>query len=79
MIISVDTLCGFAPLSFAIFAIFDLKRQLKLLAMPCDLFLTCLLFSLGLASFPIKTSQIAQWVHLFSMDFDDFSTIYRIF
>ena len=29
--------------------------------------------------FPIKSSQIAQREHLFSMDFDDFLTIYLIF
>ena len=49
-------------LSFAIF-IFDLKRQLKLL--------TCLIFPLRWACFLSKPSHIAQWEHLFSMDFDD--------
>ena len=61
-------------LSFAIFAIFDLESQLNLLEMAGDQFLTCLIFPLRLACFPIK----AQWVHLFSMDFNDFSTIYLI-
>ena len=59
-------------LSFAIFAISDLKRQLKVLEMAYnDQVLTCLTFPLQWACFPIKTSRIAQWVHLFSMDFDD--------
>ena len=51
--IDIDASKGFVDvwvhLSFAIFAIFDLKRQLKLLEM----------------------ARNAQWVHLFSMDFDD--------
>ena len=58
-------------LSFAIFAFFDLERQLKLYEMACDQVLTCLIFPLRWACFPIKTSRIAQWVHLFSIDFDD--------
>ena len=62
-------------LSFAIFAIFDQKRQLKLLEMACDQFLTCLIFPLRWASFPIKSSRKAQWEHLFLMYFDDFMTI----
>ena len=66
-------------LSFAIFAIFDLKRQLKLLEMACDQVLTCLIFPFRWACFPIKTGRNAQWVHLFSMDFDEFSIIYLIF
>ena len=59
-----------------IFAIFDLKRPLKLLDTVCHQFLKCLILSLRLACFPFKTSRQAQWVHLFSMDFDNFSTIY---
>ena len=58
-------------LSFAISAIFDLKRQLKLLEMVCNQVLTCLIFLLRWACFPIKPSRIAQWEHLFLMDFDD--------
>ena len=58
-------------LSFADFAIFNLKRQLKLLEMACDQVLTCLMFSLRWACFPIKSSHIVQYVHLFLMDFDD--------
>ena len=55
------------------------NKQLKLLAMALDQYLTCLIFPLRWACFPIKTSRIAQWVHLFSVDFDDFSTIYLMF
>ena len=66
-------------LSFAIFAIFDLKRQLKLLEMACDQVQTCLIFPLRWACFPIKIGRNAQWVHLFSMDFDVFLNIYLIF
>ena len=40
---------------------------------------TCLIFPLRWASFPIQISRSAQWEHLFSMYFDDFSTIYLIF
>ena len=62
-----------------LFAICDLKRHLKLLEMACDQVLTCLLFPLRWTSFSIKISRNAQWVHLFSMDFDEFLTIYLIF
>ena len=56
------------PLRFR--AISDVKKLLKVLAMALDL--TCLIFPLQWACFPIKTNRNAQWVHLFSMDFDDF-------
>ena len=59
-------------LSFAIFAIFDGKRELKLLEMACDQVQTCLIFSLRWACFPIEIGRNAQWEHLFSMGFDDF-------
>ena len=76
--IDIDASKGFVDLwvhlSFAIFAIFDLKRQLKLLEMACDQVQTCLRFPLRWACFPIKIGRNAQWVHLFSMDFDDFLT-----
>ena len=65
-------------LSFAIFAIFDLKRQLKLLEMAFDQVQTCLIFPFRWAHFPIEIGRNAQWVHLFSMDFDEFSIIYLI-
>ena len=65
------------PLRFLLFSI--LKIKLKLLSMACDQSLTCMTFPLRWLSFPIKTNLIAQWVHLFSMDFDDLSTIYLIF
>ena len=74
--IDIDASKGFVDLwehlSFAIFAIFDLKRQLKSLEMACNQVLTCLIFPLQWAYFPIKTNRKAQWVHLFSMDFNDF-------
>ena len=82
-IVGIDASKGFVDLwvhlTFAIFAIFDLKRQLKLLEMAYDQVLTCLIFPLRWASFPIKIGRNAQWKHLFSMVFDDFSTIYLIF
>ena len=62
-------------LFFAIFAIFDLKRQLKLLEMAFDQVQTCLIFPFRWAHFPIKNSHKAQWEHLFSMYFDDLSII----
>ena len=73
-IVDIDASKGFVylwvHLSFAISAIFDLKTQLKLLEMACDQIQTCLIFPLRWASFPIKIGRNAQWVHLFSMDFD---------
>ena len=57
-IVDIDASKGFVDLwvhlSFAIFAIFDLKRQLKLLEMACDQVQTCLIFPLRWACFPIK-------------------------
>ena len=56
--IDIDAWKGFFDLwehlSFAIFAIFDLKRQLKLLGMAYDQVQTCLIFPLRCADFPIK-------------------------
>ena len=66
-------------LSFAIFAIFDDKRQLKLLEMACHQFQTCLIFPLRLAGFPIKIGRNAQWEHLLSMYVDDLLPISLIF
>ena len=75
-IADIDALKGFVGLwihlTFANFAIFDVKRQLKLLEMACDQVQTCLMFPLQWACFPIKIGQNAQWEHLFSMYFDDF-------
>ena len=83
VVVDIDASKGFVDqwvhLSFAILANFDLKRQLKLLEVACDQVQTCLIFPLRWASFPIKIGRNAQWEHLFSMDFDDFSTIYLIF
>ena len=82
-IVDIDASIGFVDLwehlSFAIFAIFDLKRQLKLLEMAFDQVQTCLIFPFRWAHFLIKIGRNAQWVHLFSMDFDEFSIIYLIF
>ena len=81
--IDIDASKGFVDLwvhlFFAIFSIFDLKRELNLLEMACDQVQTCLIFPLRWACFPIEIGRNAQWVHLFSMDFDDFLTIYLIF
>ena len=74
--VDIDASKGFfdlwVHLSFAILAIFDVKRKLKLLEMACDQVQTCLIFSLRRARFPIKIGRNAQWEHLFSMYFDDF-------
>ena len=82
-IADIDASKGYAGLwvhlTFAIFAIFAVKRQLKLLEMACDQAQTCLIFLLRWAGFPIKIGRNAQWEHLFSMCFDDFLTIYFIF
>ena len=81
--VDIDASKGFVDLwvhlSFAIIAIFDGKRELKLLEMACDQVQTCLIFLLRWACFPIEIGRNAQWEHLFSMDFDDFSSIYLIF
>ena len=71
------TLIG-VNLSFAIFAIFDVKREIELLEMACDQVQTCSIFPLRWACFPIKIGRNAQWEHLFSMYFNDFLTIYFI-
>ena len=81
--VDIDASKGFfdlwVHLSFAILAIFDVKRELKLLQVACDQVQTCLIFPLRWACFPIKIGRNAQWEHLFSMYFDDFLTIYFIF
>ena len=83
MVVDIDASKWFVDqwvhLSFAIFAIFNLKRQLKLLEMAFDQVQTCLIFRFRWAHFPIKIGRNAQWVHLFSMDFDGVSIIYLIF
>ena len=74
-IVHIDASKGFfdqwVHLSFAIFANFDLKRQLKLLEVACDQVKTCLIFPLRWARFSIKIGRNAQWEHLFLMYFDD--------
>ena len=83
MVVDIDASKGFVDqwvhLFFAIFAIFDLKRQLKLLEMAFDQVQTCLIFPFRLAHFPIKNSRKAQWEHLFSMYLDGLSIIYLSF
>ena len=75
-IVNIDSSKGFVDpwehLSFAICAIFDLKRQLKLLEMAFNQVQTCLIFPFRWAHFPIKNSRKAQWVHPFSMHFNGF-------
>ena len=69
MIVDIDASKGFVDLwvhlSFAIFVIFSVKRQLKLLEMACDQVQTCLIFPLRWAGFPIKIGRNAQWEHFF--------------
>ena len=78
-IVDIDASKGFVylwvHLSFAIFAIFDLKRQLKLLEMVCDQIQTCLIFPLRLACFPIKIGRNAQWVSMKFRPFTLFSSL----
>ena len=66
-IVDIDASKGFVDLwvhlSFAIFAIFDVKRELKLLEMACDQVQTCLIFPLRWACFPIQIGRNAQWEH----------------
>ena len=75
--IDIDESKGFVDLwvhlSFAIFAIFDVKRELKLLEMACDQVQTCLIFPFRWACFPIKIGRNTL------IYFDDFLTIYFIF
>ena len=74
MVVDINASKGFVNLwvhlSFAIFAIFDLKRQLKSLEMAFDQVQTCLIFPFRWEHFPIKIGRNAQWVHLFVMIFD---------
>ena len=83
MVVDIDASKGFVDqwvhLFFTILAFFDLKRQLKLLQMAFDQVQTCLIFPFRWAHFLIKIGRNGQWVHLFSMDFDEFSIIYLIF
>ena len=77
--IDIDASKGFftlwVHLSFAIFAIFDLKGQLKLLEMAFDQ----VQFLFRWAHFPIKNSCKVQWVHPFSMDFNGFRSVWLYF
>ena len=77
--VDIDASKGFVDLwvhlSFAIFAIFDLKKQLKLLEMAFDQVQRCFIFPFRWAGFPIKFGRNAQWVHPFSMNFNDFRSV----
>ena len=59
--IDTDASKGFVDLwvhlSFVIFAIYDVKKTLKLIEMAYDKVLTCLIFPLRWACFPIKIGQ----------------------
>ena len=57
-------------------AIFNVKKLLKKLSMAFDQYLTCQIFPVQWARVPMKTSRIAQWVHLFSMVIEDFRPFY---
>ena len=56
--VDIDASKGFVDLwvhlSFAFFAIFDVKREQKLLEMACDQVQICVIFPLRWACFPIK-------------------------
>ena len=73
MIVDIDASKGFVDLwvhlTFPIFANFDLKKTTE---MAFDQDITCLIFPFRWACIPIKIGRNAQWIHLFSMDFDDF-------
>ena len=79
-IVHIDASKGFIALwvhlIFAIFANFDLKKTTEI---AFDQDLTCLIFPFGWACFPIKIGRNAQWVHLFSMDFDGFFLPFTLF
>ena len=83
MVVDIDASKGFVDqwvhLSFAIFAIFDLKRQLKLLEMAYNQVQTCLIFPFRWAHFPIKNSRKAERVHPFSLNFNGFRSVCLFF
>ena len=60
-------------------AISNVNECLKLHAMALDQYLTCQKGPVQLTHFSVKTSHIAQWVHIFSMSLGDFSTSILIF
>ena len=72
VVVDIDASKGFVDqwvhLSFAIFAIFDQKRHLKLLEMACDQVQTCLIFPLRWACFPIKIGRNAHAVGILIFD-----------
>ena len=60
--VDIDASKGFVDqwvhLSFAIFAIFDVKRELKLLEMACDQVQTCLIFPMDGQVFILKLVEM---------------------
>ena len=82
-IVNIDASKGYIDLWVHFFvAVEDIHRnwyRRKWCFLAFDLIQTCLIFPFRWACFPIKIGRNAQWEHLFSMDFDDFSTIYLIF
>ena len=77
-IVHIDASKGFVDLcvhlSFAIFAIFDQERQLKLLEMAFDQVQTCLIFPLRWACFLLKLVEMLSgntYFRCISMIFDN--------
>ena len=64
MTVDINASKGFVDLwvhlSFGIFAIFDVKGELKLLEMAYDQVQTCLIFPLQWACFPIKLVEMLR-------------------
>ena len=73
MVVDIDASKGFVDqwvhLSFAIFAIFDLKRQLKLLEMAFEQVQTCLIIPFRLVEM-LSGYTYFRWI---SMDFRSFT------
>ena len=65
--------------SFAIFAIFDLKRQLKLLEMAFDQVQTCLIFPFDGQVFLLNLVEMLSGNTIFSMYFGDILPISLFF
>ena len=65
------------PVQFRAF--FYVNKRLKLLAVDLNKYPTCQIFPVQRAHFPIETGHIAQWVHLFLMNFEDFRPYTLVF
>ena len=78
-IVYIDASKGFVDLWVHFFvAIEDIHRneyQQKRCFFGFDEIQTCLIFPFPCAHFPIKSSRKAQWVHPFSMNFNDFRSV----